>query len=178
VSAAAVASGVAACGVIAWSVGVSWSLLLLLPLVPPCTALAVVDLRTHRLPVALVRPTLVLAAVLTVATALLERDGGALLRAVVAALAVSGVFHLLWWVHPAGLGYGDVRFAPVLGLALGYLGWPELLVGLYAAFLLFGLPGVLLAVVRRDRALLRTAYPFGPFLVLGGLVGVAAGGPW
>ena len=35
--------------------------------------------------------------------------------------------------------------------------------------------GLLLALVRRDRRLLRAAYPFGPFMVVGALLGVLAG---
>ena len=35
--------------------------------------------------------------------------------------------------------------------------------------------GALWALVRRDRSLLRVAYPFGPFLLLGALLGVLLG---
>ena len=38
----------------------------------------------------------------------------------------------------AASGYGDVRLSGVLGIALGYLGWGELLVGVYGGFLLGG----------------------------------------
>ena len=75
------------------------------------------------------------------------------------------------------MGFGDVRLSAVLGLALGYLGWGELLVGVYSGFLVFGVPGLVVAVVRRDRQLLRTAFPFGPFMLVGALVGIALG-PW
>ena len=39
------------------------------------------------------------------------------------------VFWLLWFIHSAGMGFGDVRLAALLGFALGHLGWGELLVG-------------------------------------------------
>ena len=71
------------------------------------------------------------------------------------------------------MGFGDVRLAALLGLALGHVGWAELLVGVYSGFLVFGLPGLLLALVRWDRALLRTAFPFGPFMLVGALLGAA-----
>ena len=58
---------------------------------------------------------------------------------------------MLWFVNPRGMGYGDVRLSGVLGLALGSLGWGELFVGLYSGFLIFALPGLLLALVRWDR---------------------------
>jgi len=63
-----------------------------------------------------------------------------------------------------------------LGFLLAHLGSTAYVVGLYAPFVLFAVPGLLLALVRRDRSLLRRAYPFGPFLVAGAVVGVVVGG--
>ena len=52
------------------------------------------------------------------------------------------VYWLLWFLHSAGMGFGDVRLAALLGFSLGHVGWPELGVGMYAGFLVFGvLPG-------------------------------------
>ena len=86
-------------------------------------------------------------------------------------------FHALWWIHAAGMGYGDVRLAAALGFALGYVGWAALVIGIYGAFLVFGLGGLVVALVRWDRSRLKTAYPFGPFLLAGALVGVVVGQP-
>jgi leader peptidase (prepilin peptidase)/N-methyltransferase len=69
---------------------------------------------------------------------------------------------------PHGMGVGDVKLAPTLGLALGWLSW-----GTVAGFLLGGLAGLggMLAL-----GLSRTArLPFGPWLV-GALLGVLVGG--
>ena len=98
-----------------------------------------------------------------------------LVRALVGLVAARSIYWVLWFVHSAGMGFGDVRLAALLGLVLGRAGWAELVVGTYAPFLLFAVPGLLLALVRRDRSLLRAAYPFGPFMVLGALVGLVAG---
>ena len=70
------------------------------------------------------------------------------------------------------MGYGDVRLAGLLGIALGWLGWSELLTGVYAGFLLGGVGGLALSLLRLVD---RRAYPFGPFMLLGALVGVLAG---
>ena len=70
------------------------------------------------------------------------------------------------------MGYGDVRLSGVLGIALGYLGWAELLTGVYAGFLIGGVGGLLLSALR---IVDRKAYPFGPFMLVGALVGVLAG---
>jgi leader peptidase (prepilin peptidase) / N-methyltransferase len=157
------------------SVGWDWSLLFLLPLAPVGVALGLVDWRTRLLPTRVVLPTHGVVLVLAGLTAVLEHDGGLYVRALVAMLVLRSVFWVLWWIHSAGMGFGDVRLSALLAFALGYLGWPQALVGIYAGFLLFVVPGILVAVVRRDRRFLRTAIPFGPFLLVGALIGVAVG---
>ena len=110
------------------------------------------------------------------ASALLSGEPDDLVRGLLGAVGVFVFFYVLWWVHPAGMGFGDVRLSAVLGFALAYLGWPELLIGVYGGFLAFSVPGLLVAVLRRDRQVLRVAYPFGPFLLGGALAGVVLGG--
>ena len=171
----AVGCSVVAGALVAGAVGWSWALLFLLPLVPVGTALALVDLRTRLLPSRLVWPALLGVVVLGCAAGALAGDPGAVARAAVAAAAVFGAFFALWWVYPPGMGFGDVRLSGVLGFALGWLGWAEVFVGVYGAFLAFAVPGGLVALVRRDRGVLRTAYPFGPFLLGGAVVGVVVG---
>ena len=167
----AAASGL--CGlVVGAGTGWTWALLYLVPMVPVGVALTVIDWRTTLLPTRIVAPSYVLVVVGILVAALLERDQASLLRAGLGWLIVGGAYLLLWLVHPAGMGYGDVRLSGVIGLMLGYLGWQELLVGSYAAFLIGGVGGAVLAalkVVKRKR------FPFGPFMLLGALLGVAAG---
>src|SRR6478735_8784821 len=138
--AAAVAAGSGA--LVGASVGWAWSLLFLLPLVPVGVALAVVDLHTHLLPTRVIWPTLGATAVLAVVAALLDDDLDALMRAAVGGVVVFALFHALWWVYPAGMGYGDVRLSALVGFVLGYVGWAALLVGVYAAFAVFAVLGV------------------------------------
>jgi leader peptidase (prepilin peptidase)/N-methyltransferase len=163
-------------GLVGAAVGLDWPLLYLLPLVPVGVALAVVDWHTHLLPTVVVWPTLGVVVVLA-AVAAVDDDLDSFVRAVLGMVAVFAFFYVLWWVHPAGMGFGDVRLSAVLGFALGYLGWPELVLGIYGGFLAFAVPGLVLAVVRRDRQLLRVAFPFGPFLLVGALAGIVLGGP-
>ena len=170
---AVVTSGVAAAGAGA-AVGWSWALGFLLVLCVVGTALAVIDWRTRLLPTRLVAPTYLVVGALVLLAAALERDGADLLRSAIGWVAAGGVFWLMWLVYPKGMGYGDVRLAGVLGMALGYLGWGELLVGVYSGFLLGAVVGTLLSLVRLVD---RKAYPFGPFMLLGAWVGVLVG-PW
>lgn len=161
--------------VVGFSVGWAWPLVFLLPLVPVSVALGVIDLHTHLLPSRIVIPALVVTLALVGVVWVVDRDTEALVRALVGMVATRSFFWLLWLVRSAGMGFGDVRLSAVLGLALGHLGWGELLVGVYSGFLVFGVPGLVVALVRRDRQLLRTAFPFGPSMLTGALVGVALG---
>ncbi len=137
---AAAAACLVAGGLVAAAVGLAWPLLFLLPLVPVGVALAVVDLRTRLLPTAVVWPAFAGVAVLGCLSAWLAHDGDAAVRAWAGAAGVFAFFYALWWIHPAGMGFGDVRLSAVLGFALAYLGWAEL-----AARDLRRLPGVLAA---------------------------------
>lgn len=150
---------------------------LLWPLVPVAAVLGIVDWRTRLLPAVVVLPATLVALLYGVVAWPLSGEHDDLVRGVVALVVVRTVFWLLWFVRQAGMGFGDVRLSALLGLVLGYAGWGQVVVGIYAAFLCFGVPGLLIAVVRRDRSMLRKGYPFGPFLLLGALVGLVVGGP-
>ena len=173
--AGAVLAAAVAGALVGATTGWSWDLLLLLPLVPVAVALAVVDWRTRLLPSRIVLPATGVALVLVGVVWLVERDDADAVRALVGLVVARSFFWVLWRIRSSGMGFGDVRLAALLGVVLGHLGWGELVVGLYAGFLVFGVPGLLLAVLRRDRGVLRTAYPFGPFLLVGALVGVLVG---
>ena len=71
--------------------------------------------------------------------------------------------------HP----FGDVRLAGLLGIGLGWVGWGPLLVGVYAGFLIGGLGGGLLSLLR---VVERKGFPFGPFMLVGAVVGLLWGG--
>ena len=117
-------------------------------------------------------------AVLAALAAWSEGDVGLLVGAGLGWLVAGGTFFLLWFIYPRGMGYGDVRLSGVLGIALGYLGWGELLVGVYAGFVVGAVGGLGLSLLR---IVDRKAYPFGPFMLIGAVVGVVLGphvGAW
>jgi leader peptidase (prepilin peptidase)/N-methyltransferase len=88
-----------------------------------------------------------------------------------AAAAGAGGFLLLFaLIYPRGMGMGDVKLAAAMGLFLGASVVPALAVGV----VLGGLMGLVL-MLRYGPAARKHAVPFGPFLAIGGVVGLLAG---
>lgn len=133
-------------------------------------ALSAIDLDTRRLPNAVVLPSYPVIAVLLTASAAWQGDFWPLLRAGLGGLALFAFFCVLAVARPAGMGFGDVKLAGLIGMVLGYLSWRALVIGAFAGFLLGAVVGVAIMAARRgDR---RTALPFGPFMVAGALLAV------
>jgi leader peptidase (prepilin peptidase)/N-methyltransferase len=178
----AVESGTAVLfGLAAWLVlsrGQGWAIPAFAYLAAIAVALSLIDIDVHRLPDSIVLPSYgVGVALLALAS---WNPGGtsdwpALGRAAVGALAMFALYLVILLVYPAGMGWGDVKLAGVLGLYLGWVGWGALVVGWFAAFLLGGLYSVALLATRR--ASRKSGIPFGPWMLAGAIVGVAAG-PW
>ncbi len=160
--------------VLAASVGWSWSLLVLLPLAPIGVTLALVDWRTTLLPTRIIAPSYAVTILAVLVAALGDGDRDKVVHAAIGWAVMGGIFFVLWFVYPRGLGYGDVRLSGVLGIALGYVGWSELATGIYGAFLVGGLGGALLSLLRIVN---RKRFPFGPFMLVAAL-GAVALGPW
>jgi leader peptidase (prepilin peptidase)/N-methyltransferase len=72
-----------------------------------------------------------------------------------------------------GLGIGEVKLAVAAGAVLGWYGWPTVMLGALAGFLLRAVYGGFAARRRRDgRAIV---VPFGPFLLAGAFLGLLVG---
>lgn len=136
-------------------------------------ALALIDLDVKRLPNAIVLPSYVVAAVLLGAAAVLGDDWGSYLRAGLGMAALFGFYFLLALVYPAGMGWGDVKLAGVLGAYLGWLGWAEVVTGAFLGFLFGGVVGMGLMASRRAGR--KSQIPFGPFMLVGALVAILWG---
>ncbi|GAB2769343.1 hypothetical protein GCM10027020_23180 [Nocardioides salsibiostraticola] len=172
---------VVVCAVAGATIGASLDraadLVLWLPLVPVGVALALIDLRTKLLPVRLVLPATAYVLVAGVVIAVLDRDPDALIRGLIGLVVARSFFWVLWRIYPRGMGFGDVRLAAVLGFVLAHAGWAEFGIGMYAGFPMLGVPGLLLALLKWDRAELKKAYPFGPAMLAGALLGLSVGEP-
>ena len=154
--------------------GLGWAVPAYLALAFVCLVLAVIDATTRLLPNRITYPAFpALLGLLLVASVGLG-DLGRLARGLLAAAAVGAFFLLLALISPQGMGLGDVKLAPTLGLALGWLSWGTVAVGVFAAFLLGGLAGLAaMLVLGLSR---KSLLPFGPWLVTGALLGILAGG--
>jgi leader peptidase (prepilin peptidase)/N-methyltransferase len=146
----------------------SWVLPAFLVLAAGLVALSVIDFEHFLLPNRIVYPlavgTLALLALAAVGDDAWAAFGRAVLGGVAAAAAL-GALHL---VSPRSMGFGDVKLAFVLGLVLGWLGWSELVLGLFCGFLAGAVVGIALIALRhRGR---KDHLPFGPFLAFGTLV--------
>jgi leader peptidase (prepilin peptidase)/N-methyltransferase len=117
-------------------------------------------------------PNRLLAIGAVVALALLAAfDPGEIPEHLIAAVAAGGFFLLAVLAYPSGMGMGDVKLAAVLGLFLGRSVGPAVFVALVAGTVVGGL-----IIARKGaREGRKTAIPFGPYLALGGLVGLFAG---
>jgi len=161
------------CAALGAATGTRPELAVWLLLAPVGVLLAVVDFRVQRLPDVLTLPLAGAALVLLGLVALVPEHAGDWPTALYGALALGGAFFVLFLINPGGMGFGDVKLALGLGAVLGWYGWPTVMLGTFAAFLLGALYGGVLVVARRAGR--KTAIPFGPFLIAGAFLGLLIG---
>ena len=135
--------------------------------------LALIDVDTHTLPNRIVLPSYLVGFGLLGGAAFAGGDASALIRAILGLGILWAIYLGLALLYPGGMGFGDVKLAGVLGLFLGYLGWGELIVGGFAAFLLGGMYG--LGLLLAKRASRKSGIPFGPWMLGGAWVGIFFG---
>jgi leader peptidase (prepilin peptidase)/N-methyltransferase len=132
-----------------------------------------IDLKTKRLPREITYTGVVLGAIaLTIAAVVLDEPERIWMAALGAVIALAAMW-LIYVASRGGMGDGDVRLAPLLGMYLGWLNPGIVLPGLFFGFLAGAVVGV--AMMAFDRAGRRTAVPFGPFLALGTVVAIFVG---
>jgi prepilin signal peptidase PulO-like enzyme (type II secretory pathway) len=88
------------------------------------------------------------------------------------ALGGAGFLFVAVLAYPKGMGMGDVKLALFMGAVLGRYVGVGLMIGMLAALV----PGVVL-FARHGRSARKMSVPFAPFLALGSLVALFAGGP-
>lgn len=137
-----------------------------LVLVAVLVPIAVIDFDHRIIPNKITLP----AAVLAIAIGLALNPSG-VPEQLIAGAAAAGFLLVFALVYPRGMGMGDVKLAGVLGLYLGRSVGPAMLAGVLAGALI-GAAVMARVGVERGR---KTAVPFGPFLALGGVIGLLVG---
>ena len=138
-------------------------------------ALAAIDITVQRLPDRMTLPAYPILIVLLAVAAVADHDAAALGRALLGGLALAAAFLLLALLRPGQLGGGDIKLAGIAGIALGWLGWPALIVGALLGFVLSAVVSLVLLGLRRIT--LHSAICFGPFLLGGALLVMLLRGP-
>jgi leader peptidase (prepilin peptidase)/N-methyltransferase len=128
-------------------------------------AITAIDLQHQIIPDAITLPGIVAGLLANVATRRVS-----IVDALLGVLLGGGVFLVIILVSGGGMGGGDMKLGAMLG---AFLGWKVALIALFVAVVAGGaLAIVLLACRMRGR---KDPVPFGPFLALGGAIGLFAG---
>lgn len=128
-------------------------------------AITLTDLEQRIIP----NKILLAAAIVCIAIAA-PTDPSGLPERFIAAAAAGGILFLVVFAYPKGMGLGDVKLAATMGLFLGRAVAPAI----FAALLIGSVAGLVL-IARHGSAARKMAIPFGPFLALGGVIGMLAG---
>jgi len=153
--------------------GSSWVLPAYLTFTAAAIVLAGIDLDTMMLPRRIVYVASLAGVALLTVGALASGEPSRLLGAAVGGVGAVAFILLLHLISPRGMGFGDVRFAGLIGLHLGWLGLVQVPTGLFIGFALGAIIGLCLLAV--GGAARRTQIPFGPFLAAGALITVVWG---
>jgi len=135
-------------------------LLVNLVFVATLIALAFIDYDTLRLPDVLTLPLLGIG--LLAAFILPGQPSGWVSLA--SAAGAGGLFWLIAWFYPRGMGMGDVKLVAALG---AFVGFPGIVLAVFLASIVGSIVGIVLMLIDKNR---RSQHiPFGPFLALGAL---------
>jgi leader peptidase (prepilin peptidase)/N-methyltransferase len=132
--------------------------------------LSVTDLRVGLVPRRLLYPWLVLVAAGLLGASWADGKWHELAVAALCGVGTFAVFFAVWFVYPKGMGFGDVRLAGVIGLALGWLGVWHVYIGLFAGFAVGVIAGLVVMIANRSGR--KTRIRFAPALSLGATVSV------
>lgn len=153
--------------------GADWAVPAYLVFFTSLVAISAVDFDRQIIPNRIVYPTIFLSVPLLAVAALAEGDWGSFGRALVGASLAWTALLLIHLISPAGMGFGDVRLAFVLGLFLGWISLGHVLSGMFLGVLLLSALGIVLWVLRVRS--LQDHMAFGPFLAAGAALAVFLG---
>lgn len=131
--------------------------------------LVLIDMDTHLLPRRIVFRTMALALPLLTLSAFFD-DLGSIGSMLLGGVSMWIVLQVCEVLSRGGIGKGDVSFAGLLGLYVGWQSFTGVLVALVAAFVAGGVAAMGLLITKR--ATRSSRFAFGPFLFFGALFAV------
>ncbi len=137
-------------------------------------AVSVTDLSHRLVPRRLIYAGMAVTVPLLVATSAVDHRWHSLSGSLIAGAAAFAFFFAVWWFVPRGMGFGDVRLAAAIGIAVGYLSLLHAYVAFLVGFLVGAVFGVVMLVVSSSGR--RTRIPFAPSLAAGAVFAVLWGG--
>jgi len=143
--------------------GLSWDAAVAAMFCAALVAVTVTDLERRIIPNRIVLPA---AAVILAAQTMLHPS----VEWVLGGIGAAGFLFLAALAYPPGMGMGDVKLALLLGVMLGRVVPVAMMIAMLSALA----PAIVL-LVRHGQAGRKMGIPFGPFLALGGVVGLFAG---
>jgi leader peptidase (prepilin peptidase)/N-methyltransferase len=153
--------------------GADWALPAFLVFAACLVAVSFIDIERYLVPNRVLVATLVTAAPLLLAAAVLDHRWSDLRGAGLGGVLAFGGLLVLNLVNPRFMGMGDVKLAFVLGIFLGWFGLGLVAVGLFLGFVLGSVGGIaLIAVGLKTR---KDHIPFAPFLAGGALLALFVG---
>lgn len=162
-------------GIVGAVLGLEWALPAYWVFFFAAVAVVVVDLRHYLIPTKVVYPAVGIGLVLLALASLIEGDFGHLQTGVIAMIGCWVFYFICWFVFPAGMGFGDVRLALLIGLFTGFLELGNALLALMLGLLSGALIGGALVVAKKRTR--KDVIPFAPFMILGAALAILAAGP-
>jgi leader peptidase (prepilin peptidase)/N-methyltransferase len=153
----------------AWRFGWSAELPAYLAFGAVAATVTVTDLAARRIPNRVVAPAYIAGLALLVGASAGAGPWWPLARAAIGAVLLAGFYLALGLAFPAGMGLGDVKWAGLIGLYLGYLGWTTLPAATLVAFVAAAMFLVTGRAARWGRQLV---LPMAPFMTAGALAAV------
>lgn len=116
------------------------------------------DLKHYLIPDKVLLPAIIIAFLFQVLNYKLQTT-----NYILAVAIAFGFFFALWAISRGQwMGFGDVKLAILLGLILGF---PNIIVGLFLAFFIGSIIGIILMAAKKKQ--MKNQLPFGPFLIIG-----------
>jgi leader peptidase (prepilin peptidase)/N-methyltransferase len=140
--------------------------------------LFITDVDTSLIPYRMIQPAVLVGFSLLTFGWLADRESGTILIAAGGAFAYWGAMSLLGAVgtlifRRTSMGGGDLKLAFFIGGFAGYLGWATVVIAGIGGFLIGGILSIVLLATRVRG--MKDAIPFGPFMIIAGIVAVVWG---